>query len=102
MTEYPPCPFCGGRAGQANPKIIICLSCNATAPKEVWKEPSRILALEKALEFYADPSTYHAVTFLFDSPCGGFDDDFDDNHGDAFYDRPMPGQRARKALGRDR
>lgn len=49
-----------------------------------------------ALEFYADPSTYHACMFLFDSPTGGFDEDFDDGHLE--YDRPMPGKRARQAL----
>ena len=54
----------------------------------------------EALEFYADPETYHACAFLFDPPCGGFDDDFGDlkEHGHPDYDRPMPGKCARKAL----
>lgn len=51
-----------------------------------------------ALEFYGNPETYHAVAFFFDSPTGGFDRDFDDDHGDDFYDRPMPGKLAREAL----
>lgn len=55
-------------------------------------------ALIDALAFYADPGTYHAVAFFFDPPCGGFDEDFDAEHGDDFYDRDMPGKRARAAL----
>lgn len=55
-------------------------------------------ALREALSFYADPGTYHACTFLFDSPTGGFDEDFDLDHGDPEYDRPMPGKVARQAL----
>lgn len=51
-----------------------------------------------ALAFYADPGVYHAVAFLFDPPCGGFDEDFDEDHGDEFYQRPMPGKRARAAM----
>ena len=58
----------------------------------------RVRGLIDAVAFYADPSTYHAVAFWFDSPCGGFDDDFDENHGNPFYDRPMPGRTAREAL----
>lgn len=53
-----------------------------------------------ALSFYAEPGTYHACGFLFDRPCGGFDEDFDEDHGDDFYERPMPGKRARQAMKR--
>lgn len=53
--------------------------------------------LRIALEFYADPDTYSAIGFAFDPPCGGFVDDFSATGYP--YDRPMPGQRARKALG---
>lgn len=56
--------------------------------------------LEKAyvtLAFYGAPDSYHAISFLFDPPCGEFSEDFDepewDDHG-----RPMPGKRARAAL----
>lgn len=56
------------------------------------------VALREALEFYADPETYHACTFLFDSPTGGFDEDLDEDHGHGRYDRPMPGKLARQAL----
>ena len=52
--------------------------------------------LREALEFYADPGTYHACSFIFDPPTGGFDDDFDEGHDG--YDRPMPGKCARAAL----
>jgi len=54
--------------------------------------------LRTALEFYADPENYHAIMFLVDRPAGGFADDFDTEHGHEFYDRPMPGKRARRAL----
>jgi len=50
------------------------------------------------LDFYADPETYHGVAFYFDAPCGGFDTDFDEEHGHPDYDRLMPGKRARKVL----
>ncbi len=51
--------------------------------------------LRKAVEFYADPGQYHAIAFVFDSPCGGFADDFTE---DLEYRRPMPGKTAREAL----
>lgn len=65
-------------------------------------------ALIEALEFYADPNTYWACSFMFDRPTGGFDDDFstysefndfcpqdsEDEHGE----RERPGVTARKAL----
>jgi len=54
--------------------------------------------LREALAFYADPGTYHAVAFLFDRPCGGFEEDFSRDHGDDFYERSMPGKTAREAL----
>lgn len=56
--------------------------------------------LRAALEFYADPETYHAVGFWLDPPCGEFQDDFGDfdEHRHPGYERPMPGKRARQAL----
>jgi hypothetical protein len=54
--------------------------------------------LVEALTFYADPETYHACSFFFDPPTGGWDDDFDEDHGNWLYQRPMPGKRARAAL----
>jgi len=54
--------------------------------------------LVRALTFYADPETYHACSFYFDPPTGGWDTDFDYNHGNDFYQREMPGKRARAAI----
>jgi hypothetical protein len=51
----------------------------------------------KALEFYANPETYHAVAFLFDPPTGGYETDFGLEHGHPGYRRPMPGKTARQA-----
>lgn len=56
--------------------------------------------LREALEFYADPGSYHACSFIFDPPTGGFDDDFDEGHEG--YERPMPGKCARAALQPER
>lgn len=65
--------------------------------------------LLEALDFYANPDTYWACSFIFDRPTGGFDDDFSDhkeygdfldgNTPDCYYeDRERPGMTARKAL----
>jgi hypothetical protein len=51
--------------------------------------------LREALAVYADPSFYHACSFMFDRPTGGFDEDFD---FDEDYGRDMPGKMARAAL----
>ena len=60
----------------------------------------RIEALEAALEFYANPETYHAIVMLGDEPCGEFADDFSEDEWtkESGYDRPMPGKIARTAL----
>jgi len=50
------------------------------------------------IEFYADPEQYHAIMFVADRPAGAFADDFDEYHGNSFYDRPMPGKTARLAI----
>jgi hypothetical protein len=52
----------------------------------------------EALGFYANPESYHAISFLADPPCGAFMDDFSEDHGHPNYERPMPGNRARRAL----
>ncbi len=59
---------------------------------------ARALALWDALEFYANPQSYHAMSFIADRPAGEFADDFSEDHGDEFYDRAMPGKRARAVL----
>jgi hypothetical protein len=53
-----------------------------------------------ALWFYGNPETYHACVFYFDPPTGGFDGDFDKEHGHPHYDRSMPGKLARAILSR--
>jgi hypothetical protein len=62
------------------------------------KRDETIAKLREALSFYADPGSYHAISFMLDRPCGGFADDFSDDHGDDFYRRRMPGALARRVL----
>lgn len=50
------------------------------------------------IQFYSDPENYHAIGFFPDPPCGDFIQDFSDDHGHPFYDRPMPGKMARETL----
>ena len=59
----------------------------------IHSRAAEIKRLREALEFYADPNTYMAVAFIADPPAGPFVDDFSDDHGNEFYDRPMPGKR---------
>ena len=61
-------------------------------------QTAEVERLRTALEFYADPETYDAISFFPDRPCGEFIEDFGDHSGD--YNRPMPGLRARQALRR--
>lgn len=56
-------------------------------------EYERLAKIIYALEFYADPMTYFAISFLPDRPCGDFVKDFQKIEG-----RHRPGKRARKAL----
>jgi hypothetical protein len=65
---------------------------------EIDKRDETIAILREALRFYADPGNYHAISFMFDRPCGGFADDFSKDHGDEFYRRRMPGALARRVL----
>jgi len=58
----------------------------------------QVRQLRETLALYADPESYHAIGFWFDPPCGRFAEDFSNDHGDAFYDRAMPGAAARAAL----
>ena len=61
-----------------------------------------LVQLSDALEFYANPESYHAVAFMVDPPCGEFGEDFDaagfDEYTDIPYNRDMPGKRARFTL----
>lgn len=84
---------------------LICgldtwLQRGGTLPED-WA-PLQLLGVVEALAFYARPSNYHAIGFVFDRPCGDFAVDFDEDHGNKFYDRPMPGKRARAALDKAR
>lgn len=75
-------------------------SKEAAAPTEPADLPLSVEAqhvLLDALENYADPGFYHACSFRFDPPAGGFDKDF--SH-DEEYGRLMPGKLAREALQR--
>jgi len=58
--------------------------------------------LVEALEFYADPETYFAISFLYDPPCGEFADDFEELSGELGHpdgsEWTKPGKRARAAL----
>ena len=67
-------------------------------PEEEAELTPKIQRLIDALEFYADPATYHAIFIMPEPPCGEFADDFSEDHGDSFYGRPMPGKMARAAL----
>lgn len=55
---------------------------------------------EAAVDFYADPESYHAVGFRVDPPAGEFANDVGDQteHQHPGYPRPMPGFKAREAL----
>lgn len=57
----------------------------------------RVRRLARALAFYANPDTYHAIGMLPDPPCGEFMDDFSPVPW-SDYNRWMPGKRARLAL----
>ena len=72
----------------------------ATLILEAAGMPS-VEAMVDALDFYANPETYHGVLIIGDRPCGDFTEDLDDGHGHPDYRRPMPGTRARRVLFRD-
>lgn len=55
-------------------------------------------ALAAALDFYANPESYHGIAFMGDPPCGEFGNDFSADHGHSYYDREMPGHKARTVL----
>lgn len=74
------------------------IALEAAAECDALREENR--RLREALEFYADPETYHAIMILADRPCGDFADDFsqDEITEDLGYERPMPGKYAREVL----
>ena len=56
-----------------------------------------ISKLMAALRQYADPGFYHGMGFMVDPPGGGFEDDFDHQHGDEAYGA-KPGKLARRTI----
>lgn len=81
-----------------HPFPATCETCLLIAEVVKRERASIEGPLIDALEFYADPATYHALSIWADPPCGEFMDDFSEDHGDKFYDREMPGKTARAAL----
>jgi hypothetical protein len=64
------------------------------------KKLGKIISIAlNALEVYADAGFYHACSFAFDRPTGGFDKDFSKDPT-MQYARKMPGKEARKTLDR--
>lgn len=61
-------------------------------------DEQRIRDLEGALRFYADPSTYFAIAFLGDRPCGEFMEDCSPAADEYGFEKNVPGKRARAAL----
>ncbi len=57
----------------------------------------RLAVMREALEFYADPDTYHATSLFCDPPCGDIRFDYSEDHG-GDYERPMLGKKAREAI----
>jgi DNA repair exonuclease SbcCD ATPase subunit len=86
------CP--GDCEGHAS-KWMMKRALSTSAGRELQERVGR---LEKALEFYADPGTYHGVSFFYDPPCGGFQVDFGSHDDPAYGDDLKPGARARAAL----
>ena len=68
-----------------------CIKCKA----KVY-ERALILAIE-TLGLYANPTSYHAISFEEDRPAGWFMEDFSYNK---LYGRRMPGKEARKTLAK--
>ena len=81
---------------------IDCIDSNKLRIESFYTDVNKLIDLEDALEEYADPGFYHAVAFLFDSPCGNFQKDFSDDHGDLDYDGARAGRLARRALYKTR
>lgn len=93
-------PFVSGRDWMAKRHRVHAAAIRALAPQPAPEGvPNEAI---DALEFYADPDSYFAISILADRPAGAFADDFseDDWTRECDFDRPMPGKRAREALKR--
>jgi cell division protein FtsB len=89
----------------ANERIRQLDAENQGFMREVALLNERIARLEgamqpmiEALEFYADPETYFGLAVIADPPCGGFAEDFSDDHGHPSLDGNRYGKTARKAF----
>ena len=64
------------------------------------EKEKNVIALRKALEalqFYADPETYHGIAYMVDNP-GPFMEDGGDELNHPLYNNDKPGRKAREAL----
>ena len=90
---------CTTCAGGDHPSGLLCICGGAgTQEGEITAYHQLVDQMWEALDYYASPETYHGCAFMFDPPTGGFDQDFDEDHGHPDYNRPMPGKLARLVL----
>jgi hypothetical protein len=98
-AEKDPRCWCGGQRGPRVPADADGWGCLDDINHERLDEKDAlIVALAKVVAFYAEPETYNAIFIVPDRPAGEFADDFSEDHGDPFYERPMPGAKARAVL----
>ena len=95
-SHHPRCPCHGLSIREAYDADLSC--CCGAISLAVADLNAEVERLTEALYFYADPDTYFAIAFWFDPPCGDFQDDFSEDHGNSFYNRAMPGKLARAVL----
>jgi hypothetical protein len=93
LADFPCCHEKGEHDG--TPPMMWSELIQCIIRKAVETETARI---RDALEFYANPETYHAIMVMGDSPCGDFVRDLSDDHGHPDYDGPRFGKAARAAL----
>lgn len=77
-------------------KHLLLQKTLIAAQKESDQRNQIALALVETLEFYADPDTYFAVSFVPDPPCGAIMRDFSESED---YGK-KPGKRARETIER--
>jgi hypothetical protein len=70
----------------------------AAANERIARLEGAMQPMIEALEFYADPETYFGLAVIADPPCGGFAEDFSDDHGHPSLDGNRYGKTARKAF----
>jgi hypothetical protein len=94
------CEQCAATKDKSQVKALVMVRREDVAAVFSGVAQAETEPLREALEFYADPETYHAIAILGDRPCGEFADDMSVDFWtkNCGYDRPMPGKRAREAL----